>query len=253
MDFKIKDVLGEGSLLSQRGIVGGLFVGVAIMALALGHENVRGDVEHWFAPVATASIVVGVVVSHILYEALHRGFGYATDWLAAIAFERRTTDPLAACGVAPAQSGESLDPKKRSRREVYEEIRVTKRKLGKSQPEIRLSLRIQTMEGQRMATSYLMSASVGGVLVAFAPLVAFRDGVPSSLCYLVLGVMALTFVSGLIGNFVRSWHYGRICAEAANLLALSATDASTFGSSQGQLNESDRNAAEDVVATPEGT
>ena len=198
-------LLGNETLLSQRGIVGGLLFAIVLATLVGSHTTVRAvlgkDGWAWFA---AAAVIIGIAVGHLGYEALHRLLGVTGKRATLNAF-RQSLKTNWSSPVAPDEdriAQVSYATLGELRREIYR---------TESRPEYRD--RLEEILKQRMTTSYIQSSAVLCLAVSAIAWIGFRPDIPSAVS-LAFGILATVLVvAGYVANHVRALTYGRVLGE----------------------------------------
>lgn len=186
------------AFISERGVLGGLYLGATAFSLILStpEATTRSNLLPWSAGVC---LLIGLIIASTTYELLLPVFRFLTNWIARLGFKR-----------ALYGSGTSEDEQKHFNK--YGQIRKFRELFLASDGSDHLKDRIKKDEKLRQTLTYFATASLAALAIVYVASWLFE--VNSKVRNINLAIVCYILTATLVGQVSRSYNFGRAVGVA---------------------------------------
>ena len=192
MDVSSENVKDAFAFISERGVLGGLYLGSIIFSLVLGTPTITA--ESGLLPWAIAvCLLIGLIIANVTYELLLPMFQFLTNWIARLAFKR--------------QLRSKTTSEEQQHFSKYDQVRTFRELFLASEGDEHLKERIKKDEKLRQTLTYFATASLAAAAITYIAATGFE--IDPDIKTVDSGVVIYILIASLVGQAARSYSFGR--------------------------------------------
>ncbi len=172
------------SLLSERGILGGLYFGIILFSLIISTPNLV-DSRIGFLWILLITTAIGIIISNISYEFLMPLFRFVSKWLVLRGAKK---------------TGRGVDFKS------YSDLRNYRERFLQTSSNSHLKNRIRGHEKLRITLTYIACTNV--ILIVLVKRFSTMFKPDSTLLEIAYVLIIFVFIATLVGILSRAWSLG---------------------------------------------
>ena len=181
------------AFISERGVLGGLYLGGTAFSLILSTPDATSQ-PHLLPWAGVVCLLMGLIIASTTYELLLPVFRILTNWIARLGFNR-------------ALRGNGATDVERAHFNNYGQIRRFRELFLASGESAHLKDRIKKDEKLRQTLTYFATASLAGLLIVYIATSLFK--VSANVKNINLVIVWYILAATLVGQVSRSYSFGR--------------------------------------------